>query len=177
MLLGAALAAGAQADVKTTIPPEIVQQPLPNTTPLAITVTPAPVAKGQTPQFVTMTLTNTTDHDVRLPEPSIGCANAATGSILLVVTPAREGGAGCQASVQALAPVEKWTLLKPGETANFGQMVTPLLPKGAGTIEVGAVYTPPVLKGEMSEELYRQSVTYETETLSAVPVAITRTPE
>jgi hypothetical protein len=168
-------AAAGQAAAVSAGPSEPEFQPVPNTTPLAITVTPAPVAKGQVPEFVTMTLTNTSDHAVRFPQPGIGCTDAANGTIELVVTPAGEAES-CMTTAPVATPVEKWMTLEPGETANFGERVTPLLPKGAGTVEVRAVYTPPLLAGAKQEELYRESVTYPVEALTSEAVALVREP-
>ena len=145
-------------------------QPLPNSEPLAITITPAPVPKGQMPEFVTMTLTNTADHEVLLPEPGIGCTDKADGTIELLVTPAAEVAA-C-AVTPAAQP--KWITLQPGETANFGQRVTLLLPPGAGTFEVRGQYTPPQLAPSMAEDLYSKSVTYPTEPLTSAAVTLIR---
>jgi hypothetical protein len=128
-------------------------------------------------QFVTITLTNTSDHDVRFPEPQIGCASKFMGSVTLVVNPAAVGTSGRVADDVTATGLNKWTTLKPGATANFGQEVTSLLPKGGGTFEVRGVYTPPQLSGEMREELYRESVTYPTETLTSAPATIVRDAE
>jgi len=155
---------------------EAEPQALPSTTPLAITVTPAPVPKGQMPEFVTMTLTNTSDHVVRLPQPGIGCSDAANGTIELVVTPAAAEVTACVTETPVSTPVEKWMTLEPGDTANFGERVTPLLPKGAGTFEVKATYTPPLVSGAKQEELYQKSVTYPTEALTSEAVTLVREP-
>jgi hypothetical protein len=153
------------------------RQPLPETTPLAVTVSVAPAAKDSALQFVTITLTNTSDHDVRFPMPNIGCGSTFMGSVKLVVNPAAEVASSCVTDEVTVAGLNKWTTLKPGETANFGELVTPLLPKGAGTVEVRGVYTPPQIKPDMQEELYRESVTYPTETLTSAPATIVRDAE
>jgi hypothetical protein len=64
-------------------PAPVMEQALPSTTPLAITISPAPVPAGEAPLFVTITLTNTSDHDVRLPEPEIGCSSPRSGSVAI----------------------------------------------------------------------------------------------
>lgn len=171
----AALSASSEQRVtEPVVEPE--EQVLPNTTPLAITVTPAPVPKGQMPEFVTMTLTNTSDHEVRLPQPGIGCTDAANGTIELVVVPAAAEESACNTEVPVGTPVEKWLTLAPGDTANFGERVTMLLPKGAGTFEVKAVYTPPIIPGTQQEQLYRESVTYPAEALTSAAVQLVREP-
>jgi hypothetical protein len=149
-------------------------QTVPDTTPLAITVLPAPAAKGQSLQFVTMTLTNTSDREVRLPEPAIGCASAASGSVELKVTPQSELYHPCTSELAAPASWKKWITLQPGETANFAQIVTPMLPRGAGTFEVRGTYTPPQLSAAQAEELYRDSVTHPTEALTSAAAKIVR---
>jgi hypothetical protein len=166
--------AGADPTSITSPVPEPEFQELPNTAPLAITVTPAPVPKGQMPEFVTMTLTNTSDHAVRLPQPGIGCTDVSNGTIELVVSPAKPEAEVCMQEVEHPAAVEKWLTLEPGDTANFGQRVTLLLPKGAGNFEVRASYTPPLLSPAQKEELYRDSVTYPLEPLTSAPVTLTR---
>jgi hypothetical protein len=152
-------------------------QPLPNTTPLAITVTPAPVPKGEALHFVTITLTNTSDGVVRFPMPAIGCDDTATGYVALLTARVQAAPACSQTSATTLPDRKKWTVLQPGETANFGQMVTPLLPKGAGTFEVRAMYTPPTLPSAQQEELYRDSVVYPKEPLTSAPAQIIRETE
>lgn len=148
-------------------------QVLPDTTPLAITVTPAPVPKGQMPEFVTMTLTNTSDRAVRLPQPGIGCTDAANGTIELLVSPAAEAET-CVTTVSPAVKVEKWLVLEPGDTANFGQRVTLLLPKGPGAFEVRAIYTAPLLTSGQKEDLYRDSIIYPVEALTSAPVTLVR---
>jgi hypothetical protein len=155
---------------------EAEPQALPSTTPLAITVTPAPVPKGQMPEFVTMTLTNTSDHEVRFPQPGIGCTDALNGTIELVVTPAAAEVSSCNTEAPVGTPVEKWMTLRPGETANFGERVTQMLPKGPGTFEVKAVYTPPMISPGEQEKLYRESVTYPAEALTSAAVMLVRDP-
>jgi hypothetical protein len=169
LLCAVSVSALAQSELAKKVEP----QPLPDTTPLAITVLPAPVSKGATFQFVTITLTNTGDTTVRFPMPAIGCANAATGYVGLI-TDSHATVAPCAAGQAVPAAWQKWTVLKPGETANFGQMVTPLLPEGAATVQIRGVYTPPVLASSVQEELYRESVVYPTEALTSAPAEIVR---
>jgi hypothetical protein len=180
MLVATAQAARGQSAAVSASPAERVTEPepqeLPNTTPLAITVTPAPVAKGQLPEFVTMTLTNTSDHVVRLPEPGIGCTDAANGTIELEVTPAAAEVGICNNESPISPALEKWMTLQPGDTANFGMRVTQLLPKGAGTFEVRAMYSPPVVPSATQEKLYQESVTYPVEALTSAPVMLVREP-
>jgi hypothetical protein len=129
------------------------------------------MAKGQTLQFVTITLTNTGDRTVRMPQPSIGCEDRQAGSVLLVVSPKAENETGCGVGhADGLA----WIAIPPGDSANFGQMVNPLLPKGAGTFEDRGVYNTAHLPAAQQEELYRDSVLYPTETLTSEPVTIVR---
>jgi hypothetical protein len=165
----APLAAQQSQVAKPEPPPE--QQSLPDTTPLAITVMPAPVAKGKVPQFVTITLTNTTDHAVRFPQPTIGCDDKQAGSVLLVVTPRAENVTGCATGhADGLA----WTTLEPGETANYGEFLTPLLPKGSAAVEVRGLYTPAHLDAATEEALYRDSITCPKDTLTSAPATILR---
>jgi hypothetical protein len=154
---------------------DIEFQPLPDTAPLAITVNPAPVPKGDAPHFVTITLTNTSDQAVRFPMPAIGCANAASGYVALVTAKvASAPQCGSEEMANHLLDPKHWTVLRPGETANFGQMITPLLPKAAGTFEVRAVYVPAQLSAESTEQLYRDSIVYPKEKLTSAPAAIIR---
>jgi hypothetical protein len=172
LILGAAPlgALAQQADIEF--------QPVPDTAPLAITVNPAPVPKGDAPHFVTITLTNTSSDVVRFPMPAIGCVNAAAGYVTLVTAKAASAPA-CTADEMAThaLDVKHWTVLRPGDTANFGEMITPLLPKGAGTFEVRAIYVPAQLAADSAEQLYRDSVIYPKEKLTSAPATIVREAE
>jgi len=159
--------------------PRAEPQPLPDTTPLAITLVPTAMAKGQTMQFVTITLTNTSDHAVSFPMPDLNCSNTAAGSIKLSVSPAANvTAAPCTttavpvAAGKEAAAIQKWTTLKPGETANFGELLNPLLPRDASTVEVKAIYTAPQPGSAMQEELYRESVVYPTESLTSAAATV-----
>ena len=174
-IAGFALFLGAASTATLAQQAAIEFQPVPDTAPLAITVNPAPAPKGAAPHFVTITLTNTSQDVVRLPMPAIGCANASSGYVALITAHAATAPACTSEEVATHAlDVKKWTVLRPGETANFGQMVTPLLPKGAGTFEVRGIYVPPQLSADVAEGMYRDSVVYPKDKLTSAPAQIVR---
>jgi hypothetical protein len=166
-----------------------VEQPLPSTTPLAITISPAPYAKGETPLFATVTLTNTTDHDVQMPEPNIGCTDVLDGSVILEVqfTPAA-GSTASNAPPQTVCavksqlaegtlisenPAAHWLTLAPGDTANFAQrIITSGSENSAGTFTLRGNYTPPQIPPAAAERLYSLSISYPTEPLTSAPVTV-----
>jgi hypothetical protein len=146
-VLAAAPSLLAQVSASTIAAPAPVTEPaLPSTTPLAITISPAPVPAGEAPLFVTITLTNTSDHDVRLPEPEIGCSSPRSGSVAIEAqfsSPAPEAAPEAAAGqspasefcftaadaspAEAAAandnPAAHWLTLAPGDAANFAQRI------------------------------------------------------
>jgi hypothetical protein len=169
-----------QSTAAPALPPE---QVLPSTTPLAITILAAPVAKGETPLFATITLTNTSDHDVKLPQPEIGCIDSRHGFVTLQVqfaaASAPQSQAPC-AETSALAesaapenPAAHWLMLAPGDTANFAQRIlTPASDNTPGAYTLRGSYTPPQISPAAAERLYSLSISYPTEPLTSAPVTI-----
>ncbi len=163
-----------------------VSQALPSTTPLAITISPAPVPAGEAPLFVTITLTNTSDRDIRLPEPEIGCSNPHSGSVVIetqLAAPSETGDgqsavicstdmilSPAEAAADTDNPAAHWLTLAPGDTANFAQRIPPA--DTAGKIILKGTYTPPEISSAAKERLYSLGVTYPTEPLTSAPVTV-----
>ncbi|SEC05723.1 hypothetical protein [Terriglobus roseus] len=111
-------------------------------------------------------LRNIGQEDIRLPEPALGCASALDGTVLLVekYTPTVPGlddgfGPGCTAdrpySQDILKRARSWVLLRPGgyleRVASPGRMR--YQNHGAGTYDLCATYTPPVVTPEEARAL------------------------
>lgn len=185
LVLAAAVFAAApslNAQQSNAAPALVPEQSLPSTTPLAITISAAPVAKGETPLFATITLTNTSDHDVRLPEPEIGCTDSHHGFVTLQVqfapaaapqaqTPCAETSPLAESPAAPENPAAHWLTLAPGDTANFAQrIITGENFPGAYTLR--GTYTPPQVSPAAAERLYSLSISYPTELLTSAPVII-----
>jgi hypothetical protein len=157
------------------------------------------VPPGEAPLFVTITLTNTSDHDVRLPEPEIGCSSPRSGSVSIeaqfsaAAAPASEAAAGQSPASQSCSiaadssraadvspaeaaaandnPAAHWLTLAPGDTANFAQRIPSASPASAKVVLRGT-YTPPQVSAAAAERLYSLSVSYPTEPLTSAPVTV-----
>ena len=104
---------------------------------------------------------NRSDHDIRLPEPSLGCASAVNGTVLLMekFKPKAPGsdpdaglGSGCVGSWwpyshDVLERAKSWLLLRPG--GYLERVASPsrlhYVNHGAGTYDLSAEYVPPAL--------------------------------
>lgn len=111
-------------------------------------------------------LRNIGTQDIRLPEPSLGCASATSGAVLLVEkhTPKLPGlddllTHRCRADLpynqDFLKQAKSWVLLRPGgyleRVASPGRMHYEN--QGAGTYDLFAEYTPPVLEPDQRRAL------------------------
>jgi len=201
-VLAAAPSLLAQTSASTiAAPAPVAEQALPSTTPLAITISPAPVPPGEAPLFVTITLTNTSDHDVRLPEPEIGCSSPRSGSVAIeaqfsssaAAAPVSETAAGQSSAAQPCStaadssraadsspaeaaaandnPAAHWLTLAPGDTANFAQRI-PSASAASAKVVLRGTYTPPQVSAAAAERLYSLGVSYPTEPLTSAPVTV-----
>ena len=116
---------------------------------------------------------NRSDHDIRLPEPSLGCASAVDGTVWLIekFKPKAPGfdpdagldtglGYGCAGSPRpysydVLERAKSWLLLRPG-----GYLERVASPSrlhyenhGAGTYDLSAEYVPPALSADERRSL------------------------
>jgi hypothetical protein len=179
----------AQQPGASIVPATVSEPTLPSTTPLAITIAPASIEQASSPLFVTITLTNTADHDIRLPQPEIGCTDTHNGYVALEVQfipataspqPDPQTETACsEASVSNDAasdnPAAHWLTLAPGDTANFAQRLPAANgARSAGTYTIRGAYTPPQVSGAAAERLYSLSVSYPTEPLTSAPVTFVR---
>jgi hypothetical protein len=130
------------------------QAPEPTVSPLELQLQPE--ASESVPAAFAFLLVNRSDHEVRVPTPSIDCENSFNGAIWLHVQfrplvpgPPDEDGFGCASDSMdwpaILERVKAWKVLGPGESLRLRADREHLHYEGdkAGTYEFWATYRPP----------------------------------
>jgi hypothetical protein len=144
-----------------------------------------PAGEGDIPETMVITLLNSNDHEVRLPDPAVSCADSYAGAVRLHVqfTPLKQGekqvGRGCVqdhgAGPDIAARVKNWRILKPGDTLVFrvkvGTDVNRSIP---GRYEFYADYQPPGLKPEDQSALGALGIDFPHEALQSPRLIFTK---
>lgn len=128
------------------------------------------------PQTFTFTLTNVTQHNVWVPDPSMECSNSLRGYLWLGLRSVPFHPPGSETREQCvvdgfrepiLIRVQKWKVLAPGEaienTASRAQLRYEV--KQPGTYEFWAEYNPPSLRLEDQQALRERGVDFPFEKL------------
>ena len=133
------------------------QAPAPTASPLELQLQPE-TDDGSVPTAFIFLLVNRSDHDVRLPTPSIQCSDSFDGWISLrlefkPLTPGPAGGGGgCAGDTMNWPPVlervKSWKVLGPGESLRLRADSSRLFYAAdqPGTYEFCATYRPPSIK-------------------------------
>jgi len=140
------------------------------------------------PQAFTFSLWNTSDHDVRVPVPSIQCEDSFDGAIWLQLeftpdVPAKDGeGRGCAADTfgrhSILDRVQKWSLLHPGQYLIFNIPRDRLYydDKEPGIYEFWADYVPPSIDPSDREILQKAGIDFPHGELTTPHIAFRKVP-
>lgn len=140
------------------------------------------------PQAFIFSLWNTSDHDVRIPTPSIQCDDSFDGAIWLRLEFTPDGpeadreGRGCAADTFGRHPIldriQKWALLHPGEYVifNIPRQRLDYDDKDPGIYEFWAEYIPPSIVPADREQLQKAGIDFPRGKLISVHVAFRKTP-
>lgn len=140
------------------------------------------------PQAFTFELVNISDHDVRVPQPSVDCGSDFYGSIwlLLVFRPPHMAdewaGFGCADDRfdgdPILKRVQKWQLLHPGEVAKqtIGRDHLHYEGKDPGKYDFWADYRPPAIEQDDQKALRDAGIDFPREPLSSQHIIYEKQP-
>jgi hypothetical protein len=160
--------------------PALAQTPS-STARLTINLTPDP-NQGDVPQTFTITLTNATDHDIRLAQPEKGCFSNYEGAVVVMMSfaPSRQdtsslprssvsciadyGRANGSGPPNILEQAKHWKILHAGEHAAFDSIKSPGAHSDnlhAGTYTFSAVYDPPAMSHEDADLLHANNIDFQ----------------
>lgn len=133
--------------------------------------------EGGVPQAFSFLLVNTTDHDVRVPMPTVECEDSFSGAIYFRVNfkplkPEPPGeGRGCAFDNELWPPIldriKEWKLLHSGEALTLNADQEHLSYDGSkpGTYEFWAVYAPPNIDPSDQKKLRESGIDFPRERL------------
>ena len=111
------------------------------------------VVQKDIPQGFTVVMLNTSNHDIRLPIPSLECGDVPHGtvSLQLAFTPLKPGasasGSGGCVKDFGYQPISErlreWKLLAPGQSLTLATISDRALAKEAGSYDYWVIYFPP----------------------------------
>ena len=156
------------------------QTPVTNPTVLELRLQPESVQK-HIPQAFTVLIVNKSDHEVRLPMPSLACGDVPHGTVRLHVKfkPFKGGGSaldsGCIKDFgyqTILDRLKQWKVLGPGESLVL--MSNGILAHDSGVYEYWASYIPPGMPKADEEVLQNVRVDFPKSELESTHVSFVR---
>ncbi len=138
----------------------------------------ADAVERRVPQGFTFLLVNRTDHDVRVPMPTVGCNDSFNGEInlKLVFTPLKPGqlgvGGGCACDTFDWPPImdriKSWRILRAAETISLKATRNQLHYDGQqpGKYEFWGTYSPPYIDPSSQKTLQEAGVDFPRQVLT-----------
>lgn len=140
------------------------------------------------PALFEVSITNESDHDIRLPDPAIECDSSFTGRVGIsfrfipakAVAQGDDRGYGCAADTMKwpfiLDRVQHWNVLSPGQSLTVA--VTPEQMHcdcvAAGRYEFWAGYLPPYVSSEEQHTLHNSGIYIPTGAISSAHLVINK---
>jgi len=131
------------------------------------------------PQTFTILMVNGTDHDVRMPTPSLECGDGPHGTVRLRLNfkpytpgvPSLGGGCVNDFSHSPMSDAIKgWKVLRPGESLTLATINDRVLAQEAGSYDYWAHYDPPGMPEADREWLRKAGIDYPKEDLDSAHV-------
>ena len=131
------------------------------------------------PQTFTILMVNGTDHDVRMPTPSLDCGDGPHGTVRLRLNfkpyspgvPSLGGGCVNDFSHSPMSDAIKgWKVLRPGESLTLATINDRVLAQEAGSYDYWAHYDPPGMPEADREWLRKAGIDYPKEDLDSAHV-------